>query len=206
MKTTTRTFIALDVSSDVRSRIRKASKPLMQIYPEIKWVSDEQFHITLKFLGDVPTLEIHEIVAAVERAAAQSEIFDLIVEKLGVFPDRNDPKTIWVGIGDGMDDLRTLVSLIEEELVPMGFPKDRREFTPHLTIGRIKKPKFRENEKRQRSDWGIPRAVDLNIPEFTSLEDLFFGSCSVDEIVVYGSELQREGPFYEVLGTIPLQG
>ncbi|MDO5581780.1 MAG: RNA 2',3'-cyclic phosphodiesterase [Planctomycetia bacterium] len=206
MKATTRTFIALDISSDVRSRIRKAVKPLREIYPEIKWVNDEQFHITLKFLGDVPTLEIHEIIAAAERAAAQCEIFDLIMEKFGVFPDRKNPKTLWVGIGDGIEELRSLVGLIENELAPLGFPRDPREFTPHLTVGRVRQTKFRENERRRKPDQGIPRTVDLDIPELTSQEDLFFGCCSVDEIIVYGSELQREGPLYEVLGSVPLQG
>ncbi len=194
MHTTIRTFIAVDISPDIRSIIQKRIKPLIKAYPNVKWVDDRLFHITLKFLGNVPLTEIHLVVEAVRRAALKKKAFDLVLDGIGAFPTLNDPSSFWVAIQDGMEELSELALLVEEELVPLNFPQERRPFSPHLTIGRL-----RPSKKKDMSFVGIESLIADKI------KDTWFGCCSIDEVVVYSSELHPDGPDYEPLGTAPLR-
>lgn len=203
MKPTIRTFIALDIAPDIKSIIRKAIKPLQTAWPGIRWTDDSQLHITLKFLGDVPVNEIHQVIEAAQQAVRNREAFDLVLEGLGAFPNLDHPRTVWIGISEGLEDLQELSDRIETELMPLGFHRENRPFTPHITIGRIKQSKPNRNE-RQAKKSVIDTPISLADDFFTKESDRFFGSCPVDEIVVYASELFPDGPQYEVLGTGPL--
>ncbi len=194
MKSTTRAFIAVEISSAVRMSAQQALRPLKRDFPDIKWTDDDNFHVTLKFLGsNVPTTELHRLIRAVEKACAKSEQFDLVFEGLGVFPDLSNPRTIWLGVSDGVNELKALAERIEEELEPLGFPREGREFSPHMTVGRTR--------RRDRIDDGSFAGLSKMIEERS---DMFFGCSSVDSVVLYSSELERRGPRYSPLATIEL--
>ncbi len=201
MKPTIRTFIAVDIAPDIKSMIRKAIKPFRTAYPDIRWVEDDQLHITLKFLGDVPTVEIHEVIETVQAAVREMEAFDLVLEGLGAFPDLDHPRTVWVGISEGLDELQELADRVERSLESLGFHREKRPFTPHVTLGRVKQSK--PNRGSRKSDCAV-RSVSLDDEFFKKETDRFFGSCPVDEVTVYASELFSDGPQYEMLGTGPL--
>lgn len=203
MKPTIRTFIALDIAPDIKSIIRKAIKPLQTAWPGIRWVDDSQLHVTLKFLGDVPIVEIHQVIEAAQKAVRQMEAFDLVLEGLGAFPDLDHPRTVWIGISEGLEELQELADRVETELAPLGFHRENRPFTPHITIGRVKQSKPNRNDRRSQKSVITP-PISLADDFFLKESDRFFGSSPVDEIVVYASELFPDGPQYEVLGTGPL--
>ncbi|MDO4587218.1 MAG: RNA 2',3'-cyclic phosphodiesterase [Planctomycetia bacterium] len=202
MKSVVRTFIAVDIASGIRSEIQKTIRPFKTHFPGIKWVDNANFHVTLKFLGDVPANELYHLIQAVEKGCQNIEPFDLVFNGLGAFPDSFSPRTLWVGVSDGVEEIRTLGKQIDDALHQIGYPLESRFFTPHLTIGRARK------EDRQKN----PPFKDTLDPSFGLLSkmiseqnDHYFGCCAVDEVVIYSSELNRFGPKYDILAAVELK-
>lgn len=208
MNSTIRAFIAVDISPAIRSQAQKAVKPLQNAFPDVKWVDDENFHVTLKFLGpNVPTTELHLLIAAIERACKGVEQFDLVFEGLGAFPDSSNPRSIWIGVTDGIDEIRNLAARIDKELEALGYPVEGREFRPHLTIGRSRK-KDRNVKVKIPQYATVQNATNSQNASLTDMlnerSDLYFGTSPVDNVVLYSSDLQRNGPQYEPLAIIEL--
>ncbi|MBR4833033.1 MAG: RNA 2',3'-cyclic phosphodiesterase [Thermoguttaceae bacterium] len=192
MKPTVRAFIAVEISPSIRNEARKTLRPVTQAYPNVKWVEEENFHVTLKFLGTVPTTDLHRVVAAVERGCRKFEQFDLVFEGVGAFPNAESPRSIWIGVREGAREIRELARRIEAELAELGYPPENREFTPHLTVGRA-----RQKDRESGVDGGLGRMI-------FERSNVFFGASPVDAVLVYSSELERGGPKYDVLAEIPL--
>ncbi len=192
MKPTVRAFIAVEISPSIRNEARKTLRPVMQAYPNVKWVEEENFHVTLKFLGTVPTTELHRVVAAVERGCRKFEQFDLVFEGVGAFPNAESPRSIWIGVREGAREIRELARRVEAELAELGYPPENREFTPHLTLGRA-----RQKDRESGAEGGLGRMI-------FERSNVFFGSSPVDAVIVYSSELSRDGAKYEPLAEIPL--
>lgn len=192
MKPTVRAFIAVEISPLIRNEARKTLRPVMEAYPNVKWVEEENFHVTLKFLGTVPTVDLHRVVAAVERGCRKFEQFDLVFEGVGAFPNADAPRSIWLGVREGAREIRELARRIEAELAELGYPAENREFTPHLTVGRA-----RQKDRESGFEGGLSRMI-------FERSNVFFGSSPVDAVIVYSSELDRNGAKYEALAEIPL--
>lgn len=191
MKNQVRAFIAVNLSQQIRANAAKLIRSLQSQLDFVRWVESENMHVTLKFLGDIPINELYRIVSAIRAGADQVESFDLEFLGCGAFPDMQSPRTIWIGCNYGADELTRLAGAIENELFKIGYPKENRRFSPHLTIGRIKK--------------GHPASDGFLPAFFAEQQDHVFGSCSIDELVLYSSELTRRGPIYDELAVIPLR-
>jgi 2'-5' RNA ligase len=96
-----------------------------------------QLHITLKFLGEIPEQRINTIKQALGTIVVSS--FPLSFSKLGCFPNERRPRVIWIGIDQGYEELRLLAKEVDQKLSELGFPKEKRRFSPHLTLGRVKR-------------------------------------------------------------------
>jgi 2'-5' RNA ligase len=139
MAKTFRAFIAVGLPEDVRRWLREARALLQGRIPSasVRWTNPNGIHITLKFLGEIPVESASVIRSAMEAAAAQRCPFTLVVEGLGCFPNAGRPRVIWAGVRreEALDDLN---ARLEEGLERIGFPKERRAFSPHLTLGRVR--------------------------------------------------------------------
>jgi len=189
MKNRLRTFIAVSLSPSVLAGVGKLIRSLQVSLEGAHWVEPKNLHVTLQFLGDVPLNDLPLLIRAVTQSLHQTDSFDLTFQGVGAFPNQESPKTIWIGCREGSEDLKQLAERICNGLIPLGFPKEARNFSPHLTIGRIKK-------------------VDLRLPLMSLLDEQqnrLFGSCSVSEVQIFSSELTRRGPIYDELATIPLR-
>jgi 2'-5' RNA ligase len=189
MKNQLRTFIAVSLSSSILSGIEKMARTLQPNFDEVRWVDTKNLHVTLKFLGDVPLNELPQLIRSVTQSTSGLNSFDLTFRGFGVFPNRESPKTIWIGCQEGSEELVELAETIDEGLRPLGFPKEPRRFSPHLTIGRIKKQM---------------QGVSL-VPFLDEHQNRLFGSCSVSEVQIFSSELTRRGPIYDELAAVPLR-
>lgn len=191
MARSTRTFVAVDVSEETRARAGRLLGELAAADSKVKWVDPRNLHVTLKFLGDVDTRELGEVCAAVAAAVREAPPFDFCVRGCGAFPTTDSPRTIWLGVEDGADELIALHEMLEKGLAGMGFRREQRRFRPHLTLGRV-----RNN----------PAGLDELMAILEENRDLVAGVTGVDEVKVYSSELNREGPAYEMLSTATLAG
>lgn len=197
MKSVVRSFVAVEIAPEVRAAIEKMTRRFAQLPSSadngvgVRWTRPDQFHLTLKFLGDIPITECHHVIRAVESACCGVEPFDLLFEGLGAFPSAEAPRTLWVAAAEGVDESRFLSKKIDDELVRLGYPREVRAFTPHLTVGRI------SDRRNARQPWS----------DFIAQErETLFGVSQVDAVVVYSSELSRSGPKYEPLAEIELKG
>jgi RNA 2',3'-cyclic 3'-phosphodiesterase len=122
--------------SDHASRLRTT-------FPDARaaWERPEKLHITLKFLGEVEQARVADLSHAAERAAVSPAPFELTVAGAGAFPPRGAPRVLWIGVGDSSGELAGLQSRLEDECAAAGFPRERRPFSPHLTIARLRAPR-----------------------------------------------------------------
>src|SRR3954462_12061026 len=109
-----RTFIAVETSPRVKARASNLIDKLRVAAAEINWVRPQQMHLTLKFLGDVADTETPDICRVVNEVAANFEPFEIVCRGAGVFPNAGNPRTLWIGIQDGAEELKRLQSAIDD--------------------------------------------------------------------------------------------
>ena len=185
-----RCFIAIDIDENIRTQIGHLQRELRQktglTKPDVKWVDPSLIHLTLKFLGEVRDQEIAGVCQAVEGVVGRYKSFSVDVKSLGSFG--STARVLWIGI-DRSDVLLTLQKDLDEQLSQAGWPSDKKAFSGHLTLCRIKRPQAGKILQ------GITK--DYN--------ELDFGSLQVDSICVYKSELTSSGPIYTVVSRSSLQ-
>lgn len=189
MQKTIRTFVAVEISPDVRTRAAQLIARLGSAPAKVRWVQPDKLHLTLKFLGQIDAREVPVVCNALAQGVAGLPPFEFEARGAGAFPDRNRPRTVWLGVSRGADELIALHAAVEDSLAELGFRRDERRFLPHLTLGRVRS--------------GSPGTADLG-QLIGESSDFAGGVVSVDEVVVFSSQLGREGPTYEPLSTAPL--
>ncbi len=172
-----RTFLAAEVPKHVRKKIDNFTQEERKKDLPIKWVSFENLHITLKFLGEIDEKKMEQIVPVIAEISKHHAPFKVRLEGLGCFPGPRNPRVLWVGVTEGAETLGRLACELEEGLSQFDFRKEKR-FHAHLTIGRIKK--------------------------FCKIDDILSKSIATDTfgveaITLFKSTLMSEGPLYEEL-------
>ena len=191
MPQTIRTFIAVEMDP----AIRRAAKGLIEKFraagADVGWVAPEKMHLTLKFLGDVRETDVPLVCEAVGEAVAGAAPFELDVRGAGAFPNLSRPRVIWLGSGEGEQAMAGLADRIEAVLESLGFAREARRFHAHLTLGRVRR--------------GGPAisALARMVQEHAEVE---IGRTSVEEVVVFSSQLKPTGAVYEALSRAPLGG
>lgn len=134
-----RSFIAIELPEEVRAGLRRLQNELK--LPEhnfVKWVAPDGIHLTLKFLGNIPSQKVAEITGVMEQASQGVSPFHLEVTEVGAFPNLRQPRVLWVGIKGEIDKLVAWQQRLDNGLVPLGFAREARAFTPHLTLARLR--------------------------------------------------------------------
>lgn len=185
-----RLFAAIDIEPEVMQRIEQIQKRIQRqlnlARRDVKWVRPDQIHLTLKFLGEVRDDAVTQVCDIITRAAAETEGFELQVQGVGVFG--RPVRIVWAGI-EPCPALMKLQAKLENEYEAIGWKKESRAFTGHLTICRVK------NASAGRKIAGIIEAY----------QDEAFGPVSVDKLVLYESHLSPAGPEYSAVCTAPLK-
>jgi 2'-5' RNA ligase len=135
-----RTFIAIPLTRPVLDYLEELQLMLSRGEGGAagRWVRPEGIHLTLKFLGDVPSDKLSDVYRAVQQACDGRRPFEIEVGGLGCFPNARRPRVIWAGVHEESGQLADLQRAVEAALEPLGFPREGRAFTPHLTLARIK--------------------------------------------------------------------
>lgn len=132
-----RTFIALPASPSIQQSIATVQLQLQEVQATVKWETSDQFHITLKFLGDVETNRIETLTKALYHTLDSFSQFDITYEGIGAFPDIQHPRIVWIGIQNNPAIL-AIQQAVEQTCEELGFPKETRAFHPHITLGRVR--------------------------------------------------------------------
>lgn len=184
-----RTFMAIELSAPVRQPLINLLRGLPRS-DGVRWVTTNQLHLTLKFLGEVTDARISQVCDAAAQASAAVAPFPLRISGLGVFPAPRNPRVLWCGVEDPTQSCRRWVELADPLFADLGFAPETRAFTPHITLGRSKSTAG-AHVLRETLETAKP-------PESPEME--------VDRIVVFESRLLPTGAQYKALATLPLGG
>jgi 2'-5' RNA ligase len=179
-----RLFVAIELPASLRARVHDHIDRLRHTVPDarVSWAREENFHLTLKFLGDTPVSKVAALSTAIERAAAKVPPFDANVGGCGAFPLRGQPRVLWLGIGDPTGRLAKLSHALEDECDQAGFGPEVRPFHPHLTVARLRRPH------------GAHRLAEVH--KEMGFDPVPF---SVRDLCLIRSELSSEGSRYTVV-------
>ncbi len=182
-----RTFLAIDLPNDVKEYLCKIQNSLKQAKADVKWVRTELMHLTVRFLGEISQDMLARVKDATEIATNGLDMFELKTSGLGVFPNLKRPRVVWVGLTGELRSLNILKQRIDNRLFEIGFEKEDRPFSPHLTLGRIK------------SNKNLSKLTQMIIEQGSIVTTQKPISFKVKELIVYKSLLSPKGPSYSVI-------
>jgi len=187
-----RLFIAISIPEPVRDEIIRVQQELQPLVPRAvaRWARSDQFHLTLRFLGDVPADGVEDLKQSVNAVCRNARPLSLRAEGVGFFPNLRSPRVVWVGINDRAGRLVDLQKQIEAAAGRFSPEPGEKNFTGHATLGRLKNP-------------GPADVRDL-AARAESLEKRLFGEWTAPEIEIIRSELSPVGARYTSLATFRL--
>jgi len=178
-----RSFIAIELTEEIKDKLSKIQDELKKSNADVKWVDPKNIHLTLKFLGDVEEKRLEDIKRILKRISEKYKEFSIELHQIGAFPKISSPRVIWIGIEKGKLELSQFFLELEDELKNIGFKKEEREFSAHITIGRVRS--------------GLNRIKLIEeIKKISSAPKL---NSSVNKITLFKSTLTPKGPIYEVI-------
>jgi len=182
-----RLFIAMNTPQEIVPLLAGVRDRLESTRAGVKWESDEKLHCTLKFLGDTREEVVPDIVSALGRAGSLTPAFPVTYSGLGCFPNKREPRIIWVGIEDPSGTLQELAQTVETYMAALGFKPEQRLFHPHVTLGRVK------SSRRMRELLATMETVTFHC-----------SPVSLREIELVKSELKSGGSVYTPVAKVAL--
>lgn len=183
-----RSFLAVELPRAILDRIGEVQRELKSSNADVRWVNPGNIHLTLKFFGNIEETEIDSILMAIEEPVRTTSPISITVRGVGGFPGLKNPRVIWVGLHDEKGASVSLQKRLEGELGKIGFPPEDRPFHPHLTLGRM-----RSN-----------RGKDELVGRMRRFKEEGFGQFQVDKVILFRSDLRPTGPIYTPLRTFLL--
>ncbi|MFH2127871.1 MAG: RNA 2',3'-cyclic phosphodiesterase [Pseudomonadota bacterium] len=189
-----RSFIALEMPPEVKEFAAGLIKELKPSGADVKWVEPMNLHLTLKFLGEVDPGATADIITVLEGALGGRSAPGLSAGGCGAFPNARSPKVVWLGLGGQTDLVAQMARAVETALEPLGFEAEKRAFKPHLTLGRVRRPR---RGAKAPSTAPLSRAL-------AALAAAAGPSFRADRVALMKSTLTGSGPIYESLHRVIL--
>lgn len=172
----------------VRAALAAEIARLRSTARDVSWIAPDNLHLTLKFLGSVTPDRLAEVEVALARVARGARPFELAVRGLGAFPTSSRPRVLWAGAAAGGEAWTVLAKDVDDALVALGFEREARAYSPHVTLGRVKAP---------RPDPSLAAAIEAG-----GRHD--FGLVRVERLELMRSDLSPRGARYSSLGSWPI--
>jgi 2'-5' RNA ligase len=185
-----RSFLAIELPKLILKKIEEVQRDLRSTRADVRWVNPEKIHLTLKFFGNIEESRIDPIFKSIEEPIRNTPPYSIEVKGVGAFPQLRNPRVIWIGLVNGKEILTSFQKQIETQLEKIGFQTENRPFHPHLTLGRMKSSRGREEmvgrmEKHREEE---------------------FGDFQVERVILFKSDLKPSGPIYTLLREMKLGG
>jgi RNA 2',3'-cyclic 3'-phosphodiesterase len=185
-----RSFLAIELPEMILKKIGQVEEDLKSSHADVRWVSPEKIHLTLKFFGNIDESRIEPIVKSIAGATPTTSPFPLRLKGIGAFPNIKNPRVIWIGLLDEKEVLVSFQKRLETELEKIGFEPEKRPFQAHLTLGRVKSSRGREELVRR-------------MEKYVEKE---FGDFRVERVILFRSDLRPTGPIYTPLREMKFGG
>lgn len=182
-----RAFIAIDLSPDIQRQLDEVLQNYRAQLPNIpiRWVAAANIHLTLKFLGDVSLSNLNILTEMIQKEVSNHHQFDISVGGSGAFPNMRQPRVVWIGV-EAPPELTAIQNGIEMTTARLGYIREERAFSPHLTLGRVSRNATSQDVK------AISKALETTRVGF-------LGATCVEEVHLYRSDLQPSGAVYTQL-------
>ena len=185
-----RSFLAIELPKPILGKIEEVQGDLRLTHADVRWVSPERIHLTLKFFGNIEESRIDSISKSIEEPIQNTLPFSVKVQGIGAFPYLKNPRVIWMGLVNGGEVLISLQKQIDTRLEKIGFQPEDRPFHPHLTLGRMKSS----------------RGKDELVGRMEKHKEEEFGDLQVEKVILFKSDLRPSGPIYTLLKEMKLGG
>jgi 2'-5' RNA ligase len=179
-----RAFIAIDLSPEIQGRLENVLQNYRAQLPDVpvRWVPASNIHLTLKFLGDVSLSNLDLLTEMMDKEISSHRQFDISVGGSGAYPSTRQPRVVWVGVEAPME-LTAIQNGIEMTTARLGYSREERAFSPHLTLGRVSRNATSQDVK------AISKALE-------TIRVGFLGATCVEKVHLYRSDLQPTGAVY----------
>ncbi len=188
-----RAFIAINLPQKIKQKLQDVSnlfrEHLKDTRTRVAWVNYESIHLTLKFLGSIENILVDPIIQRLEKATLDINPFIITLGDIGVFPNQNLPRVIWIGVKEGAEQICLLQKSVEDAINDLGFKSERGKFSPHLTLGRIK---------------GLGSRGEV-LRALHSLKGVEIGALEIVQVYLMKSKLTPKGAIYTELGSATLK-
>lgn len=185
-----RLFLALEIPESIRAELIDLQKRLKRTGADVRWVRPEAIHLTLKFIGDFPISQIDPLAEALAPVAAACPALSIVPTAAGCFPGLARPRVVWAGLAGDLAAMADLAKAIDQVTVRFDVPEEKRRFSPHLTLGRVKSGQGRQ---------ALIKAV-------TELNDYRGTDFTAKELILFRSQLKPGGAEYTKLKRLGLSG
>lgn len=177
-----RLFIATPISRQVETELANIIYQLKSVAGNVRWVKPENIHLTIKFLGETDKSLVEHLSQLIDETSRETNILDFKISKIGGFPNLIRPRALWAGLDGDHSELERLAGSLDQRVHKLGYDRETRKFSPHLTLGRVKKPQ------------SLPQLA--HFIENYKIEAMPF---QIDRLTLFKSTLTPRGPIYERL-------
>jgi len=178
-----RLFVAVNIPEDIKEKISDMQSRLKKALCDVNWAVADKFHLTLKFLGEVEEEVLPSASECIAKSVSGFGKFRITFSGAGAFPCNEKPKVVWAGINEGKKELERLAANIENGLEKLGYKKENRSYSAHLTLGRVRS--FQN--------------ISALSKKIITLEGFESGGFTVESADLMQSLLRPEGPEYKCL-------
>jgi 2'-5' RNA ligase len=182
-----RCFIAIELPEEVISHLAGLQQSLKKSRADVRWVNINNIHLTLKFLGDIEETSVNSIIRAIRGTCKNHKSINIDIRGIGTFPAGRSPRVLWAGVGNN-GELLHLQKEIDKEMASLGFAPEKRGFSPHLTLGRFRSSRGRDE---------LMATIDMITHDS-------FGQFDVRSVYLIKSDLKPSGAVYSRIAEFPL--
>lgn len=186
-----RSFLAFELPPQIRQVLQEVFEKAKKTSLDARWVRPEGIHLTVVFMGDIREEDVSPIGESVGAVCSGYGPFTVALKGMGCFPNSRNPRVLWLGVEGTIERMARFRDEIQGGLTPFGIEEEKRDFRPHLTLARFKKP--------------LKKAGDLE-KLLTESRGLTSPSCSLNELILFKSDLRPGGAVYTKLRSWPLSG
>ena len=186
-----RSFLAFELSREIKEIISSISEDIKRFPLDVRWVNASNIHLTMVFMGNVLSEHLEGIDGEVSRVCKRYGPFNVSLKSIGVFSNKRNPRVMWIGIEGDIERMSYFRNALQKKLKPFGVKEEKRRFNPHLTLGRFRKFS------------GPSGYLDDLLSKY---HDLVSSAYTLEELILFKSDLSPKGAVYTKLNTWPLLG
>ncbi len=183
-----RCFIALPLTTEIKKKAVSLQEEVKKTKADLKWVEEKNFHLTLKFFADVAEETVDKIKSIIDQIGRGFRPFEIELCGLVAVPDLSSARVIWVPVSKGGGEIKNIFEFLENHLLVLGFPKEKRSFLSHLTLGRVRSSSHLDDLKRK----------------IESMNEIYLGKQIISSIQLVRSVLTKSEPVYSIIAEAKL--